>query len=208
MTPVLDSDRQEAVLAAKELFWCNGYEDTSVEELVQATGMNRYALYNAYGGKLELFLAVLEDYFLERKSLFLTVISDQSRGPMDAIREVSEYCISEMVERGAGCLMCNVALEVGHYDKIVAERVTAYLDEIHAAKEMALAQAKERGELNPMLTPEQGASMLIVNMLGGGVKARNGAGKKELLDNFNTCMSLLANPENLERTRTRRAKKG
>lgn len=180
--------------AAKELFWRQGYDETSIEDVVCATGMNRYALYNAFGGKLELFLAVMESYFIERKNLFMTALSDPQGGPMAAIREVSEYCITEMTDRGAGCLMCDVAAEVGRYDKAVSERVLSYLEEIRSADEMALAQADERGELNPAISPKEGAALLIANMLGVGAMARNGAGRKELLTLFNTCLRLLGRP--------------
>jgi TetR/AcrR family transcriptional regulator, transcriptional repressor for nem operon len=178
--------------AAKELFWRQGYDETSIEDVVGATGMNRYALYNAFGGKLELFLAVLESYFVERKNLFMTALSDPQGGPMAAIREVSEYCIAEMTERGAGCLMCDVAAEVGRYDKAVSERVLSYLEEVRSADEMALTQAQERGELNPSISPKEGAALLVANMLGVGTMARNGASRKELLALFNTCLRLLS----------------
>ncbi|NOX83674.1 MAG: helix-turn-helix transcriptional regulator [Alphaproteobacteria bacterium] len=177
--------------AAKELFWRQGYDETSIEDVVGATGMNRYALYNAFGGKLELFLAVLENYFVERKNLFLTALSDPQGGPMAAIREVSEYCIIEMTDRGAGCLMCDVAAEVGRYDKAVSERVLSYLEEIRSADEMALTQAEACGELNPAISPKEGAALLIANMLGVGALARNGAGRRELLTLFNSCLRLL-----------------
>ncbi len=178
--------------AAKELFWRQGYDETSIEDVVCATGMNRYALYNAFGGKLELFLAVLESYFVERKNLFMTALSDPQGGPMAAIREVSEYCITEMTDRGAGCLMCDVAAEVGRYDKAVSKRVLSYLEEIRRADEMALTQAEARGELNTAISPKEGAALLIANMLGVGAMARNGAGRKELMTLFNTCLRLLS----------------
>jgi TetR/AcrR family transcriptional regulator, transcriptional repressor for nem operon len=191
--------------AAKELFWRQGYDETSIEDVVGATGMNRYALYNAFGGKLELFLAVLENYFVERKNLFLTALSDPQGGPMAAIREVSEYCIIEMTDRGAGCLMCDVAAEVGRYDKAVSERVLSYLEEIRRTDEMALTQAEARGELNPAISPKEGAALLIANMLGVGAMARNGAGRRELLILFNTCLRLLGRQSDAQgRQRKRR----
>ena len=197
----------DAVIAAKELFWRQGYVDTSIGQLVEATGMNRYAIYNAYGGKLELFLAALDAYYHERKSLFMTVLSEPDRSPLDAIREVSEYCIRQMSDRSAGCLMCNVAQEVGQYEEIVAERVQDYLIDVRNAKELALAQAAEQSELNPAITPAEGARLLIFNMLGSGVMTRNGASREEILANFNTCMALLSAPGQTSAINARRRKK-
>ncbi len=186
-----DTLENSPVAIATDLFWRQGYDETSVEDVVCATGLNRYALYNNFGGKLELFLAVLEAYYLKRKNLFMTVLGDPNRTPTDAIREVSEFCITEMTDRGAGCLMCNVALEVGRYDNIVSERVSTYLNEIQQAKEMALIVAADRDELNPAITPKEGAALLLSNMLGVGALARNGASRDDLLAIFNTCISLI-----------------
>ncbi len=202
--PRPDIDLSPAISAAKEVFWRRGYEDTSIEEVVQATGLNRYALYNAFGGKLEIFLAALEAYHNERKQLFLDVLGDPERSPMDAIQEVSEFCISQMADRNAGCLMCNIALEISHHDDIIAVRVNSYLEEIRSAKEMALMQASERGELNPAITPRDGASLLVANMLGMGALARNGASRIEMLNIFNTGMAVLSHPDVPKKTSVKR----
>ena len=193
--PRPEIDLSPAISAAKEVFWRQGYEDASIEEVVQATGLNRYALYNAFGGKLEIFLATLEAYQNERKELFLRVLSDPERSPMDAIQEVSEFCIGQMADRNAGCLICNIALEVGHQNEIIAERVNTYLEEIRGAEEMALTQAAERGELNPAVSPKDGAALLVANMLGVGALARNGASRGEMLSVFNTGIAALKHPD-------------
>ncbi len=191
MTPRAETDHASAIKAAKELFWRRGYHETSMEEVVSATGLNRYALYNAFGGKLELFLKVLELYQNERKELFLRVLNDPERSPLDAVRTVGEFCISEMAERGAGCLICNVALEFGPCEPIVAECVTGYLAEVQSAKEMALEQAAACGELNPAITPKEGAAMLMTHMLGVGARARNGASREEMLRSLHSCVAVL-----------------
>ena len=196
MALLSQTQQQNAICSAKELFWRNGYEETSVEQLVKATGLNRYGLYNTFGAKLDVFLATLEDYYIERKSLFMRVLGDPDRGPLDAIWEVSEFCIREMTDRNAGCLMSNVANEVAQNEPTVAKRVETYLHEIHNAKAGALALAAERGELNPAISPDQGASILMSNMLGSGVMARNGASRERLLGTLDACMRAISNPRN------------
>src|SRR3989442_14785528 len=44
-------------------FWERGYRDSSVDDLVQATGVHPGSLYNAFrGGKHELFMGSLDRY--------------------------------------------------------------------------------------------------------------------------------------------------
>lgn len=186
-------DRDRAVKDALEVFWRNGYEETSVAHLVEATGFNRYALYSAFGGKLDVFLAVLDAYYLERKNIFLTNLNDPDIAPMDAVRSVFEFAITEMAERGAGCLICNIASEVGAQDTLILERINAYLEEIQCAYCEALSRAEAQGALNPSLTPEEGARLLIALKLGLGAHAKNGMPLGEMLAVFEAGMSALGN---------------
>ncbi len=48
-------DRDEALVVALHLFWEKGYDRTSVRDLTAAMGISAPSLYNAFGGKRELF---------------------------------------------------------------------------------------------------------------------------------------------------------
>jgi len=56
---------EDAIAKAMYLFWERGYESTSVNELLEETGISRSSLYNAFGGKQKLFVRALEKYDLE-----------------------------------------------------------------------------------------------------------------------------------------------
>ena len=53
-------DHRTALDQAMELFWARGYHATSIQDLVDHLGVNRQSLYDTFGGKDELFKAVLE----------------------------------------------------------------------------------------------------------------------------------------------------
>ena len=55
-------DRDEMLCRATALFWERGFSNTSVDDIVQATGVNRSSLYTAFADKNALFLASLEHY--------------------------------------------------------------------------------------------------------------------------------------------------
>lgn len=189
--PRQDHDLADALDAAKEVFWRRGYDNASIENVVQATGFNRYAIYSAFGGKLELFLAALDAYCTEGRDQFLKSLEAADAAPLDAIEEMQRWAVTEMAARGSGCLICNIAMEVGRHDDTVAERVASYLEEISTATTAVLAMAQARGELNPALTPEAGAALLISLKLGLGVHARNGATKDEMLKIADTAMAVI-----------------
>lgn len=179
MTVSVDS-REVALTAAKDVFWRRGY-DASIEELVQATGWNRYAIYSSFGGKRELFMAALDDYYHERKRLFVGGLFDPNIEPLKNVQRVFDFSVQEMAQRGNGCLLANIAAELGRYDAGIAARVRGYLDEIEWAYTQALQSSRMRGELNASVTPEGGARVLIATMLGLGVAARAGVPADQML---------------------------
>src|SRR4029453_18026773 len=52
----------EGLGRATEVFWARGYEATSVQDLVDALGVNRASLYATFGDKAQLFSAVIHRY--------------------------------------------------------------------------------------------------------------------------------------------------
>ena len=49
-------------------FWAKGYEATSLADLMDATGLHKGSLYQAFGDKHTLFLQALDRYLAEMRS--------------------------------------------------------------------------------------------------------------------------------------------
>ena len=62
MAGVKQFDREEVLDCAMRVFWERGYEATSIQDLVEATGLSRGSLYATFSDKKLLFLAVLARY--------------------------------------------------------------------------------------------------------------------------------------------------
>src|SRR5215831_3253346 len=78
-------DPDEALQKAMQVFWERGYAATSVEDLVQRMGINRFSLYSTFGGKHQLFVAALERY---RETIVADLVGalEQSAAGRAAIR--------------------------------------------------------------------------------------------------------------------------
>ena len=55
-------DPERALEQAMEVFWAQGYEATSVQDLLEAMGINRGSMYDTFGDKHTLFVAAIEHY--------------------------------------------------------------------------------------------------------------------------------------------------
>lgn len=183
--------KNEVVAAAAEVFWREGFEDAKIEDVVKATGVNRYSLYSAFGGKRELFLDVLAAYQARGREIFLEGLNDESLTPLDAIRRVCSWAIHEMAARRAGCLIHNIAVDYARSDPLVAERVREYTDEIEKAFETALIRAAERGDLNPNVEPASGAKHLLIMKYGLGDFARGGGTEAEMMAILDSGLALM-----------------
>ena len=169
------ADRQtEATQAALELFWRRGYADTSMAELVQATGMNRYALYSVFGNKREVFLAALDAYYQAGRATYEPMMRDASMAPMDRIRRGLETAAGFMSERENGCFICHVAVEHRSGDAKVSAAVASYFDRIREIMTIPLREAAAAGTLNPSLTPELAAEVVFAAKMSMGAHIRAG----------------------------------
>ena len=77
--PAVALDRAAAV------FWENGYAATSVQDLVDRMGINRFSLYDTFGDKRALYLAALDHYQRKRGERLIRVLEETPDG-LAAIR--------------------------------------------------------------------------------------------------------------------------
>lgn len=121
-------DEDQVLDAVMETFWRNGYEGTSAQNLVDATGLGRGSLYAAYANKDGLFEQALLRY---RKRAQGHV--DQLRepgSPLARLRELMQGIVNadlDAVEK-RGCLATNSAIELAGRDPKAADLVRQNFD--------------------------------------------------------------------------------
>ncbi len=138
-------DRPKVVEAALHLFWRDGYESTSIQNLLDAMDLNRGSLYNAFGDKAGLFREVLDcyiDYQTEIVESNLVAKED----PIEAIRSfLEDFSLHEKAEiRERGCLIFSMVCELSHTRPDLANEVwkkSSFLRELIVKR---LRQARAR----------------------------------------------------------------
>src|SRR3990167_10888940 len=63
-----------------QLFWQKGYFNVSIEDILQTTGFNRSAIYNHFGNKNSLFVAMLKRYRDQITTQLTLPLQDSQRG--------------------------------------------------------------------------------------------------------------------------------
>lgn len=158
-------DDGEVLARAMEAFWSHGYEGASVDDLTRVTGLNRSSLYNAFGGKLELFCAVLDRYRAGPAHEVIEPLLTE-RGATALRRFLTR--LMKFVESPAacrGCLMVNTAMEPEHGPK-VRRRVQEHFELLCRCIEQRYGEAIRAGEVSAQDSPNVVAQWLVAFVRG------------------------------------------
>lgn len=158
-------DEGEVIARAMEAFWSHGYDGASVDDLADATGLNRSSLYNAFGGKLELFCAVLDRYRAGPANEVIEPLLTE-RGATALRRFLAR--LMRFVESPAacrGCLMVNTAMEPEHGPQ-VQQRVKEHFELLQRCIERSYGEAICDGEVSSQESPNAVAQWLVAFVRG------------------------------------------
>ena len=120
---------------AMEQFWREGFEASSVQKLLDVTGINRGTLYNSFGDKDTFFKACLDHYNkLIAKDLDAS-LNNADLAPWAAIEKYFDLAVLSVSnkQRAMGCLLVNSLCESINYDKDIQKIVRASLTVVRKA---------------------------------------------------------------------------
>jgi len=185
-------DHDDVLDKATQVFWLKGYEATSVQDLVDATGVNRGSLYNTFTDKAGLFGAVLGRY--TDRSPARKLVANADDGPP---RATIEAFFGDLVEIGAadperrGCLLTNTAVELAPVDAEVADYVRGALAGIEDAFARLVERGQSIGEIGPWKDARSVARHLLAAAQGLRVMAKIGYDRAALCDIADHALAVL-----------------
>lgn len=177
-------DPADALNRAVDLFSSKGYSNTSMDDLVQATGVSRYGLYGTFGNKRELFEKALETYAdrMGRRSFLRLLEPDAS---LADIRRIFDERIEAMFSdtEDTGCLLTHTAMELAPRDREIEGVLQRFMKRMSKTFAIGLEAAKEKGEVPASLDVRAAGEFLTGSMFGLAVLARSGF-PKDTLESF------------------------
>ncbi|WP_020618613.1 TetR/AcrR family transcriptional regulator [Paenibacillus daejeonensis] len=173
-------DVDQALEAALCVFWRKGYEGASYTDLTQAAGVERPALYSAFGNKEALFRQALARYYEHYLDYFPEALKQPtSREVVADILRASAELYTRYPDR-KGCLGIHGAL-AGSDD---AEPVRRALIDARAIGEASLCdrleRAKQEGDLPETANCADLAAFVMTVLHGMAVQARDGFSRETL----------------------------
>jgi len=163
-------------------FWERGYRDTSVDDLVKATGVRPGSLYNAFpGGKRRLFLDALARYSALVVPEKMGALERPGAGVAD-LRAYFDGLVRDLTtpEGRIGCLMVNSTIELAAADSEVGAVVRNHMSRLERNAQRALRNSKRRGEISKRVDPRAKATQLMATGMGLMVVGKTDPGRTVL----------------------------
>lgn len=186
-------DPDQALARARDAFWDGGYTGTSLEELSDATGMNRPSLYGAFGDKRSLYLQTMERYReMGRTAMKEELSYEDSLG--EALRRVFTRAVAIYLsgEHGPrGCFLINTSATESVRDADIRAAFAAGLHELDDQLEARLRHALAHGDLGSDIDPAALARVLCGVMNSLALRARAGESRATLEATIDAAVRLV-----------------
>ncbi len=167
MGRALKVSRAKALRSAMNLFWARGFNATTLDEIQEATGLQRGSLYAHFKSKESLFREALELYQIE-------VVAERRKLVQNAPSAIKgiELFFSVLVEHAlknrkiAGCLNTNTAAELSLIDSEFAMRARNGFKSWEQFWIETLDRAKREGDV-PKQKDSQGLARVLITLTQG-----------------------------------------
>ena len=142
-------DEADVIARARKAFAETGYAGTSLDTLLEATGLARQSLYNAFGGKKELFMRA----FLSDAAEAVDAVESIRHGSDSPIGRIRSQMVKVAVEHGSAqsppSLFTKAAVELAAQDAEVASTVADAFTSIRNHYAACIVEAQQAGEIDP-----------------------------------------------------------
>ena len=188
-------DPDEVLGRAREVFWQKGFQGTSLDDITEATGLNKPSLYAAFGDKNALFLKVLDRYHAYIVENAERIINE---GP--SARAAIERWLTGFVPRcsgvkgSRGCLSVNASVNASvdgaGENKEVRTRVAAFNRKLELLLRDRLRA--DRTQFSDQFDPDAVAHTIFAIYQGLMVLAKNAPEAARVRAALDQTMKLLA----------------
>ena len=183
-------DKETVLDGATDLFWRQGYEATTLQDICDATGFNRHSLYHTFGNKEQLFLAALKNYAGDPHKVSETPVAEG--GDLNSIRHIFERRLPWDIE-GRGCLITSTLNEKTCVEPEAAFMAVKFIKRLEEWIYHCLQNAQEQGDIPASKDCRALAKYVVVVLQGLGTMSKVGLTLQEANDIVENTMAFLQN---------------
>ena len=166
----LGYDPDEMLEIAMNLFWADGYDATSLDDILNAANISKSSFYHMFGNKQQLFERCLIRYCdqqiaqiekgLQQSSTGRDFIETFLYGLVDAVRKRSGS------KRYIGCFVTNTIYEFKDRDANISKMITNVTNKFNELLQRAIKTGQSKGFITKNRTPSALAYFLMSSIAG------------------------------------------
>lgn len=191
-------DRDAALERIMHQFWRTGFHPTSLDDLLEASGMHRGSFYRTFGDKRSAFDAAFALYVQRVAADDVLPALASTEPPMTRLEtlliarlEAALGYVEPSVGDRPGCLVVNAATELAAHDDRAREQVGAALNGIRDSIKVLLHAAVDAGEVDTAVDTDAAADHLSTLLQGAIVMSRAGQSRKQLHDLIRNAIAVV-----------------
>ncbi len=175
-------DETDALDRAMVVFWKKGYQNTSLDDLLEAMGIQRGSFYNTFGSKKETYLRALDRYieFMFDGGPF-TEAAHMEPG-LGALAAMSDNYIDSVTgdAEPRGCFFAHVSKEHRGDDPVIQQAVVKGIERMRAMVKRSIEAAQRDGDFPEDVSAHDMALLFQSVAWGIHVMAEAGIPKEDL----------------------------
>jgi AcrR family transcriptional regulator len=186
-------DADAALAQAMAAFWRLGYSATSLEQLSDATDMNRPSLYAAFGDKRALYLQTLDSY-TERSKQAIVKALDPQLSLAEGLQRFYDSAIAGYLPSGdpaRGCYLIGTAVTEALADEEIRTRLASALRDFERLLEARIRKARDDGEIDAASDPQALAMIASAVLYTMAIRSRAGESRTLLRSLAKTAIDLI-----------------
>ncbi len=169
-----ESTRSKILQVAAEEILKNGFQSTSVGDILNRTELSKGCFYHHFSSKQELGYAVLDESLVEvKREIWMPIINSQNplQSVINMFNSPEQYMDCETVKHG--CPINNLAQEMSPIDEGFRARIEAIYSDWKAHLTDALKNSQVNDLMREDVNPEQIATLIIAVSQGAVGIAKN-----------------------------------
>jgi TetR/AcrR family transcriptional repressor of nem operon len=166
-----EQTRRKIVEAAAPIFNQHGYEGSSLNDLMKATGLKKGGIYRHFSSKEELAAEAFDYTWESAWNVRLLHVDEQANG-IDKLKQLIANFVEHRSPVAGGCPILNTAIDADDGNPVLRARVAKALRSWVTRLQTIVEQAQKRGEARADADAKAVGTLIVASLEGALMMSR------------------------------------